>query len=110
MEELNNRVDELIDYIRNSNEYQKCISLKKQMDENDYIKELVNKIKRLQKEYIKNNSIATRDELDRLTTELNEIPVYYIYNQNLERINQKINYVKDSLNDYFDELLNKKKN
>ena len=110
MVELNNRVDELITYIKDSNEYKKCISLKKQMDENDYIKDLVARIKKLQKEYIKNNDFKIKEELDKLTTELNEIPVYYVYNQNLEKVNEMILYVKDSLNNYFDELLNKKKN
>jgi cell fate (sporulation/competence/biofilm development) regulator YmcA (YheA/YmcA/DUF963 family) len=110
MEELNNRVDELINYIKDSNEYKKCLSLKEKMDENDYIKDLVERIKKLQKEYIKNNDSKIKVELDKLTDELNNIPLYYVYNQNLDKVNEMILFVKDSLNNYFDELLNKKKN
>ena len=38
--------------------------------------------------------------------ELFNIPIYKIYLDNLEVVNQKIDYVKDSLNDYFYKLFN----
>ena len=45
-------------------------------------------------------------ELDEVKNKLNEIPIYVIYNQNLEKVNEMINLVKDELNTYFDNLLN----
>lgn len=110
MEELNNRLDDIISYIISTKEYKMCISLKEQMDDNDRIKDIIKEIKQLQKEYIKNNSLDIEEKLDDLNNELNEIPIYNVYNQNLERVNEMILYVKSSLNDYFDQLLNKKKN
>lgn len=110
MEELNNSLDEVIDYIKNTKEYKMCITLKEQMSDNDNLNSIINKIKRLQKQYIRTNDSKIKDELTLLENELNEIPIYVIYNQNLDRVNEMINYVKERLNSYFDQLLNTKKN
>ena len=110
MEELNNSLDEVIDYIKNTKEYKMCITLKEQMSDNDNLNSIINKIKRLQKQYIRTNDFKIKDELTLLENELKEIPIYYIYNQNLNKVNEMINYVKDRLNSYFDQLLNNKKN
>ena len=110
MEELNNSLDEVIDYIKNTKEYKMCITLKEQMSDNDNLNSIINKIKRLQKQYIRTNDSKIKDELTLLENELNEIPIYVIYNQNLNRVNEMINYVKERLNSYFDQLLNNKKN
>ena len=77
------------------------------MDEDNNIKELVSKIKKLQKEYVKSNNDDIKKELDKLEDELNNIDTYVIYNQNLEVVNNMINYVKEDLNDYFYNLFNK---
>ncbi len=108
MEEVTKALDEVVSCIKNSKEYQNCISLKKKMDENEEIKELVKKVKEYQKKYIRNHDEALKEELDTLKKQLEGIPLYTVYLQNLEIINEKIEYVKDSLNDYFDQLLNKK--
>ncbi len=108
MEEVTKALDEVVSCIKESKEYQNCITLKKQMDENEEIKELVKKVKEYQKKYIRNHDDNIKKELDILEKKLEEIPLYTVYLQNLEVINEKIEYVKDSLNDYFDQLLNKK--
>ena len=110
MEELNNSLDEVIDYIKNTKEYKMCITLKEQMSDNDNLNSIINKIKRLQKQYIRTNDFKIKDELTLLENELKEIPIYNIYNQNLNKVNEMINYVKERLNSYFDQLLNNKKN
>ena len=108
MEEVNNSLDEVIKCIKNSKEYKKCILLKSKMDNNSEIKELVKEIKLKQKKYIRNNDSNTLKELKELENRLNEIPIYHVYLENLEVVNNMINYVKDELNDYFYNLLNKK--
>ena len=105
MEKLN----EIVEYIKNTKEYKTCIDLKIQMDDNEDINSLVKKIKILQKKYIRTNDKDIKNELDSLEKELNEIPIYHIYMENLEKVNEMINYVKDELNNYFDLLLNEKK-
>lgn len=108
MEELNRNLDEVVNCIKNSKEYKKCIELKSKMDTNDEINSLVKEIKLKQKKYIRSNDSNILEELKLLEEKLNSIPIYHMYLENLEEVNNMINYVKDELNDYFQELLNKK--
>ena len=106
---LNNKLEDVINCIKESSEYKKCIELQSKMNDNTDIIELVKKIKVLQKKYIKSNySSEVKDELDNVTEELNNIPIYATYLDNLEKVNYRIEYVKDYLNDYFVNLLNNK--
>jgi len=108
MEKLNKSLDEVVLCIKNSKEYRKCIELKEKMESNDEINSLVKEIKLKQKKYIRTNDSNILSELNELEEKLNSIPIYHVYNENLEKVNYYINYVKDELNDYFIELLNKK--
>ncbi len=111
MENVSKALDDVIKYITESNEYKECISLKEQMSDNTTINDLINKIKDTQKKYIRSGySENIKKELDNYEEELMNIPIYYSYNKSLEKVNEMINCVKDTINDYFDELLNKKKN
>lgn len=108
MEKLYKSLDEVITCIKESSEYKECIKIKEQMDNNTDLVELINKVKELQKKYIRSNYDSNiKEELDKYESMLNEIPIYNIYLQKLEDVNTKIDYVKESLNTYFDELLNK---
>lgn len=107
MEKLNKSLDEVVDCIKNSKEYKKCIKLKEQMKSNDEINSLVKEIKLKQKKYIRSNDSNILSELNELEERLNSIPIYHIYTENLEKVNNMINYVRDELNEYFDKLLNK---
>ncbi len=108
MEKLDKALDEVIMEIKNSPEYLKCLELKEKMNSNSEITTLVEQVKFLQKKYVKSNyDPKIKEELDIVTNKLNEIPLYVIYMQNLNIVNEKIEFVKDSLNDYFYELLNK---
>ena len=104
--QLNKELDEVINTIINSDDYKSCIQLKEKMSTNKEICELVNKIKVLQKKYVRENGEEVLEELKLLEKRLNEIPIYVIYMQHLEKVNEMINYVKDELNDYFYKVLN----
>ncbi len=107
MEKLYQSVDDVISMISNSFEYQSCLSLKKKMMENDELSHMIQDIKKLQKDYIKSNyDPSIKSQLDQLEEKVSSIPIYYIYNQNLEKVNEMISYVNDSLNDYFYHLMN----
>ena len=103
------KLDNIVKVIKDSKEYKTCVELKSKMEDNEDINSLVKKIKILQKKYIRTNDKNIKLELDSLEKELNEIPIYHIYMENLEKVNDMINYVKDELNNYFDLLLNEKK-
>lgn len=103
---LDKALDEVIRCIIESNDYQKYIGLKEQMNKNTELMELVEKTKKLQKKYVNTNSDDILIELKEVEEKLNSIPIYVIYLQYLEKINEKIEFVKDELNDYFYKILN----
>lgn len=107
MEKVSKALDLVIDCIINSNEYKKCISLKEKMSNNEEITDLINNIKDTQKKYIRSGySESIKKELDSYEEKLLSIPIYFEYNNSLEKVNEMINCVKDTMNDYFDKLLN----
>jgi len=99
-------IDDVVNSITNSEAYKKCLEIKEKMKDNTDISTRVNKIKRLQKKYIRSNDENILKELDILKEELNSIPIYHMYNQYLEEVNQMISYVNDELNNYFNNLFN----
>lgn len=106
--EQKEKLEDIIEYIINSIEYKKCIEIKNIMKSNTNINKLINDIKILQKKYIKNNyDKELKLELNRKEEELNKIPIYVEYNLNLSKVNEMINLVKEELNDYFYNKLNK---
>lgn len=109
MENVNNALLDIVSYIKNTDDYKMCMSLKKQMDDNKELVDLINEVKKLQKKYVRSNyDSKIKEELDEVENKLNDIPIYNIYLSHLEKVNEMISYVKDSLNDYFYLLLNKK--
>ena len=107
MERVNKALDEVINCITNSNEYKECISLKNKMNDNEEVMSLIKKIKELQKKYIRSEYDSNiKKELDDCNDKLLNIPIYHMYNDSLEEVNEMISYVKDELNDYFNNLLN----
>lgn len=76
------------------------------MSNNIELMELIDKIKKLQKKYVNTNDEEILVELKELEDKLNSIPMYVIYMQYLEKVNEKIEFVKDELNDYFYKVLN----
>ncbi len=104
---MNETLNEVINTIINSEDYKKCIELKNTMSSNEELVLLIEKIKKLQKKYVNINDQEILVELEKLEEELNNIPIYVIYMQYLEKVNEKIEFVKDELNNYFYEVLNK---
>ena len=111
MEKVKKDLEEVVSCIQNSREYQKCIKLKEQMSDNPSICEKIKTIKKLQKEVVKSGyNEDKKKQLKALVDELESIPIYVLYMQNLELVNQKIDYVRDSLNDYFQSIFEKDTN
>ena len=107
MENFYNSLEELINYIKSTKEYKKCIELKNKMMSNSDISKLMNDIRTIQKKYIRSNyDSSVKEELDKLNEELNNIPIYIIYCENLKIVNEMIDYVNDELSDYFYDIFN----
>lgn len=107
MEEFYKAINDIIVTITDSFEYKRCLEIKEKMSKNKEIVDILSRIKVLQKKYVRSNyDKSIKEELDKLEEKLNSIPIYNIYLQNLEVVNEKIDYVKDSMNDYFYHLFN----
>lgn len=105
---MDKALTDLINCIVNSKEYIDCIEIKKKMESNEDINSRIKRIKVLQQKYLRTPSIEIEEELKTLEKELNDIPLYVMYNQNLSLVNEKISFINDELNDYFYKLLNDK--
>ena len=103
---LNKALDELIDVIKDSNDYKKCIEIKEKLGKNENVERLVNEIKEYQKRYVRENDEDILKIINSKTKELESIPIYNIYLSHLEKVNEMIDIVKDELNKYFDHLVN----
>ena len=102
---LNKKLEEVITVIKESEDYQECIKLKEKMKKNAELMQLIDTLKTLQKEYVK-NGYQDKEKLEEVENKLYEIPIYATYMERLEKVNQMISYVEDDLNDYFYQLFN----
>lgn len=104
--QLNKALDEVISCIISTDEYQKCMQIKEKMSHNLELVGLIEEIKKLQKQYVNTNSEEVLEKVKELEKKLNDIPIYVIYMQYLDNVNEKISFINDSLNDYFYKLFN----
>lgn len=102
-------VEDIVTSITGSKEFQDCLRLKEKMNDSQEVKELVEKVKKLQKELIKTGDPGIREELEKVQDRLNSIPIYDSYQKKLAEVNQQIETIKDELNDYFYKVVNPKK-
>lgn len=102
--EISKKIDEIIFEIEQSEEYQKYLLLKKQISQNKELMELINKVRVMQKDVL--HQKVKKEELDKLVQELNNHPIYIEYNNALYEINNTFAIIENSLNHYFDKILN----
>lgn len=105
---LSKAISEVVSAITDSEEFKECIRLKEKMDASDDIKVLVEKIKTLQKKYVRTQNEDIKSELNELQEMLSSIPLYDSYQKKLADVNRKIDFIKDELNDYFYKVVEKK--
>ena len=76
-------------------------------EENQNLMNLIDKLKDVQKKYVKSNyDKSIKDELDLLEEKLQQVPIYVSYMAHLEKVNDMLSYVEDDLNQFFYQLLN----
>ena len=102
-EELLKKVDELVSIIKNSNDYKRYIELKTIM-ENSEIMPIINKIKKVQRESIKNesrgiNTLKLEEEIESLKKELDSYPIYREYTYLQEDLNNDFQNIKKIIED-----------
>lgn len=105
-ENIEEKMNDIVSCIKNSHEYKKCLEIKKQMTQSEELNQLIKDIKNLQQKYIKTNEDLIKQELDNKQKRLEQIPIYCEYNRYLEKVNEKLEFIKETFNDYFYQKLN----
>lgn len=105
------KVNEIVDVIKNSKEYQDYIYLENKLNNNKKVKDLVKKIKVLQKQIVKKEVLKqdTKDlekQIDEYLSILNKIPLYLEYIEKQNELNRVYQNIKSYLDDYFYNTLN----
>ncbi len=100
-------LDELIDYIKSSEDYKKVITLKKEIDKDTKLKKLISDVKVCQKKYVRSSfDEKIKKELDSKLEKLNTNHLFVTYSYYLDKVNDMIKLVKDELNEYFYQITN----
>lgn len=105
------KVDNLISFIKESQEYKDYIYLSEKLSNNKKVQDYIKRIKVLQKEIVKkevNKEDVTHleDEVKTLLAELDKIPLYTEFVDKQMELNDVYQMVKTSLDDYFYNILN----
>ena len=102
-QEILNKLDEIINEIESSDEYKKYLLLKEEIGKNKELVILINKVRQLNKDYLHN--LVKKEDLDAVTNELNNHPLYREYLNNISVINNKLSIVENTINNYFKKKL-----
>lgn len=98
------KVDEIIETIKTSSNYQKYLLLQEKMNSNQELINLINEVKNLQKMIV--NGKNKEDELKEKMSLLENNPLYREYNNTINDINNEFSIVENTLNNYFDKKFN----
>ena len=110
-EELEKKIDEIIDIIKTSSEYQDYQYLKNKLEQNKRIKDQVDEIKKIQKElvkkeYVKEDVSTLEKEYQKKLEELEEIPLYSDFIETQNKLNKTIKQIEERFQKYFDQKTN----
>jgi len=106
-----NKIDEIIDIIKNSEEYQKYIEISNKMKNNKEIMTLIEEVKTLQKKLVKEKSLGNNTDyidkqIDEKLKELDTFPIYLEYLYLQEDLDNNITLVKTSIEKYINNITN----
>ena len=105
------KIDEIIDYIKDSNTYKRFIFIEEEMNKNKELMNLISNIKIIQKDLVrKENKGINTTELNKeyisLKNELNSYPIYIEYNELLEELDNTYQEIKYIIENYLNNKLN----
>ena len=105
------KIDEIVDYIKETDDYKDYFFLKEKLENNDKAKLLIQEIKNLQQDLVKkqamNLEIAELDkEIKEKVVELEKIPLYQEFIEKQDNLNNMYQVIKNRLDDYFIDKLN----
>lgn len=106
---INNGIEELYNSINESTEYKEYLEINNILKEDKELNNLINKIKILQKEAVKlesindNKSKTIDKEIDTLVNKLNSIPKYIEYKDKLKEFNNVLKVSSSLIEDYIND-------
>ena len=105
------KIDELINIIKDSEEYQKYQIVYQKMQKNKKIMTIIQDIKKLQKELVKRQSKGQDikeldDEINHKLNLLQDYPLYLEYTYLQEDLNNVIALIKSNIEKYIDTIIN----
>lgn len=101
--EILNKVDEIIKEIEDSDDYKKYLLLKEEINNNKELVLLINKVRQMNKDYT--HKMVKKEELDSVTNELNNHPLYREYLNTISVINNEFSIIENTINNYFKKKL-----
>ena len=109
-EEIEDKALELVKVIKDSNDYKEYLKLKEKIKDDEEIMDLIDKVKVLQKSYVKSAYLDNKikQELDNELARLESIPLYKEYLIKEKKINNIMMNIKEGLNVIFEDILNNK--
>lgn len=100
-------LEQLIEYIKNTEDYKQVLILKNDIDNDKELKKLIEEVRTYQKKYVKSSfNEEIKKELDKKLEELNSNKLFVTYSYHLDKVNDMIKLVKDELNEYFYQITN----
>lgn len=102
--EILHKIDEIISLIENSSEYQKYLSLKKDLDNDKEITLLISEIKILQKDIV--HHLDKQEILNKKLKELESIPLYIEYQNTVASLNNTYAIIEQRINNYLNKKVN----
>lgn len=108
--EIEDKLDEIVEYIKNTDSYKNYLKAKDILESKKNLKIIIENIKRLQKEIIKNpnNKIELESELNKNIKLLESDIVYNQYTNYLSDVNNMLAIFENKINKYFLDVFNQK--
>ena len=109
-EEIEEKALELVKAIKEEKDYKEYIELRTKIKSNKEIMEKIDKVKTLQKSYVKSAYLNSKikQQLDNELNKLESIPLYKEYLIKEKKINSILINIREGLNIIFEDILNNK--
>ena len=102
------KLDEIVEFIKNTDSYKNYLKAKDKLETREDLKKIIENIKKIQKEIIKNpkNKKELEIELNKNIELLQGDITYNQYNIYLTEVNNMLAIFENKLNNYFNDVFN----
>lgn len=105
MNDIKLKIDDLFVELKSYKLYEDYIRVKKQLEENEEITNVITEIKRYQKIATNNSDEVIEQKIKELYAKLESYPVYQSYLIIKETLNEELFMIKEVFDKYFEEIL-----